>query len=241
MTITHEPGLVLLSITIAVLGTFTASVMTPNVRFLAPGRGGTRIAMASFTLGGSIWATQFVGLLAIQLPVNFAYNPALSGASAAIALFGTAIALFLLKPNNPKAKGRMPAALTILGLTIAATNGLGIAAAAGRNLHFSWFLASIFAVFSMYTALTVLWFLYRPRGVIVTFLGATAVGLLMAATHYLAIGSVQGLEEALLIAPPNTTGISERYLAWAATIMMYLLCSICLSVFLIMQFREDIE
>ncbi len=239
--ITHEPGLVLLSITIAVLGTFTASVMTPNIRFLAPGQGTMRIVMASLTLGGAVWATQFVGLLAIQVPVNFAYNPALSGASAAIALFGTAIALFLLKPNNPRAKGRMPVALAIFGLTILSTNALCIFAVAGRGVHFSWFLASICAVFSMYTALTVLWFLYRPRGVIVTFLGATAVGLLVAAVHYLAIAPVQGLEEALLLAPPNTTGISERYLAWAATIMIYLLCSICLSVFLIMQFREDIE
>ncbi len=68
--IAHDPSLVILSITIAILGTFTASVMTSNVGALSRGEGRMRIVMAALTLGGCIWAMNFVGLLSMEVPVN---------------------------------------------------------------------------------------------------------------------------------------------------------------------------
>ena len=76
---------------------------------------------------------------------------------------------------------------------------------------------------------------------ILTLLGAIALGVLLTSAHYLAVASVPGLEETLLSIPRSPVGISGRHLAWAATIMMYFVCSICLSVFVIAQFREDIR
>ena len=73
--IAHDPSLVILSITIAILGTFTASVMTSNVGALSRGEGRMRIVMASITLGGCIWAMNFVGLLSIEMPVNLTRDP----------------------------------------------------------------------------------------------------------------------------------------------------------------------
>jgi diguanylate cyclase len=238
--IAHDPSLVILSITIAILGTFTASVMTSNVTALSRGEGRVRIIMASITLGGCIWATNFVGLLSIQVPVNLTRDPWVLGISAAIAFLGTGIALFTLWPAGLTA-GRLPSAIMLLGLSIMATSYLSIAAIAGRQLELSLFLAAICAVFGTQTGLMLLVFLFLPRGVMLTLTGAIALGLLLAAGHYLAIASLPGLEERLLAIPRANTGISERHLAWAATIMMYFICSICLSVFVIAQFREDVR
>jgi NO-binding membrane sensor protein with MHYT domain len=238
--IAHDPSLVILSITIAILGTFTASVMTSNVEALSRGEGRMRIFMAALTLGGCIWAMNFVGLLAIDAPVNLTRDPVLLGTSAAVSFIGTAVALFLLWPKGMSA-ARLPPAIVLLGIAICATSYLGIAAVAGRGLELSWFLAAICAVFATQSGLMLLVFLFQPRGVILTLMGAIALGLLLTAAHYLAIASAPGLEDALLAIPRSHTGISERYLAWAATIMMYFLCSICLSVFVITQFREDIR
>ena len=238
--IAHDPSLVILSITIAILGTFTASVMTSNLGVLSRGEGRMRIVMASITLGGCIWAMNFVGLLSIEIPVDLTRDPVLLGGSAAVSFIGTAIALFMLWPNAMNA-ARLPFAIILLGIVISATSYLGIAAVAGRGIELSWFLASICAVFATQSGLMLLVFLFQPRGVILTLMGAVALGLLLTAAHYLAIASAPGLEEALLSIPRAHTGISVRHLAWAATIMMYFVCSICLSVFVIAQFREDVR
>ncbi|MGO8952679.1 MAG: MHYT domain-containing protein [Rhodomicrobium sp.] len=239
--IAHDPSLVILSVTIAILGAFTASVMTSNIGALPRNEGRMRIVMAALTLGGSIWVTDFVGLLSIEVPINFAYQPLLLGLSAAAAFTGTAAALFLLWRKREENSVRLPVAAAVLGVAIAAANYLGMGAIAGRGLELSWFLTSICAMFSVQAGLMVLWFLFRPRGVILSLAGAIALGLLLTSAHYLAIASSQNLDLTLLTVPRDTSGVSERYLAWAATIMMYLICSICLSVFVIMQFREEME
>jgi diguanylate cyclase len=239
--IAHDPSLVILSITIAILGVFTACVMTSNAGSLSLSEGRTRVIMAAVALGGAIWATNFVGLLAIEVPINLAYNPVPLGISALAALLGTAAALFLLPTKRPDAPGRLSLAALILGIATVATAYVGLVAIAGRGLQLSWFLALICIVFSVQTAGVLVMFLFWARGVILTLAGAVGLGLLLAAVHYLATASTLGLEETLLTVPPSTTSISGRYLAWAATIMTYLLCSICLSVFVITQFREQIE
>lgn len=239
--IAHNPSLVILSITIAILGVFTASVMTSNAGSLSVSESRARIIMAAAALGGAIWATNFVGLLAIEAPINLASNPVPLGISALAAVLGTVAALFLLPPKQPDAPGRLSFAALILGIAITATAYLGLAAIAGRGLQLSWFLSLVCIAFSVQTAGMLVMFLFRPRGVILTLTGAVALGLLLTAAHYLATASTLGLDETLLTVPPSTTAISGRYLAWAATIMTYLLCSICLSVFVISQFREEIE
>jgi NO-binding membrane sensor protein with MHYT domain len=214
--------------------------MTSNAGALPPSERRLRIIMAAVTLGGSIWAMHFVGLLSIETPVNFAYNPELTALSALIAFCGTGLTLYLLWPKSGT-RTRLPAAVAVLGITIAANHYCGIAAIAGRGLQLNWFLTLIGIAVAIQAALMVLSFLASQRGVILTLIGAIGLGLSLTATHYLAVASTLELEQTLLAIPQDPGRISERYLAWAATIMMYLICSICLSIFVIMQFREEME
>jgi diguanylate cyclase len=236
--IPHDPSLVILSITIAILGTFTASVMTSNAGALSRGEGRMRIFMAALTLSGCIWAMNLVGFLAIETPVNLERDPIMLGVSAAVCFLGTATALFMLWPHGLTAS-RLPIAIMLISIVITATTYLGIAAIVGRGIDLSWFLATMCAVSGAQTGIMLLAFLFLPRGVGLTLTGSIALGLLLTAAHYLAIASVPGLEEMLLSVPRSHSGISGRHLAWAATIMMYFVCSICLSIFVIAQFRED--
>jgi diguanylate cyclase len=237
--ITHDPSLVILSITIAMLGAFTACVMMSNLRALSSGERGVRIAMATVTLGGSLWAMHFVGLLSLDAPLNFALNPLLLAGSAAAAFLGAAAGLFLLGGSTRAYRARLPYAVGIFGAAVALMNYLGVAAVAGRSLNLSWFLTAVGVAVSIQAGYFTLWFLFRRRGVVVTLIGSVALGLCLSATHYLAVASAPGLDQTLLALPRYEAGISERYLAWSATIMMYLTCSICLCVFVIAQFRED--
>jgi NO-binding membrane sensor protein with MHYT domain len=239
--IAHDPKLVILSTTIAILGAFTAAVLTSNIAAHTGGEGRMRVLMAALSLGGSLWAISFVGLLAIDGPINLAYNPLLLAASALAAIAGCTVALFMLWPKENRTEARFPWAVAILGAGIAATNYCGIFAIAGSRLRFSWFLTLICVAVSMQAALIILWFLFKTRGIVATIFGTLVLGLSITATHYAAVASTSGLDETLFAIPPDTSGISGSFLAWAATIMMYLICSICLSVFVIMQFREEMR
>ncbi len=239
--VTFDPSLVILSATIAIVGAFTACVMTSGIMSLPNTEGRTRMVMAAFALGSSIWATHFVSALAIDAQLNWQRNPGLIAVSAAIALLGTGFAMFLIRSGDAKDPARVPVAIAILGLTIAATNYLGLGAVAGRGLRLSWFLTLIGIAISLQTAGILIWFLFRQRGVIITLLGTVGVGLAIAATPYVAVASAQDLAQTLasIHAPQNS--VAERYLAWSASIMMYLICSICLCVYVIMQFQEEAE
>jgi diguanylate cyclase len=239
--IAHDPKLVILSSTIVILGAFTASVLTSNIASYTGGEGRIRISMSALSLGGSLWAMQFVGLLAIEAPLNLSYNPVFLAASAVTAFAGSAAALFVVSPRQGGLAKRLPLAAAFFAGSLALTNYLGLFAIAGSGLRLSWFLALISIAISLQAAQFALWFLFKNRGVTTTLLGAVGLGLCLTAAHYAAIAPAAGLEEALRAVPPDTSGISTRFLAWAATIMMYLLCSICLSVFVIMQFREDMQ
>ena len=94
--IAHDPSLVILSATIAVLGAFTACVLTSNLGGLSRGERRGRLLMASISLGGALWAMQFVGLLALKVPVNIAQNFVLLAASGAGALAGATTSLLLV-------------------------------------------------------------------------------------------------------------------------------------------------
>jgi len=238
--IAHDPSLVILSTTIAILGCFTGCVLTSNLFLLTPGEVRLRLAMASLALGGSLWATSFVGLLALSAPLNWTYNPALLGFSVLTAFAGTVIALFTAG-GEQTGGGRMPIAVAVLGIAIAFTHYLGLLAIAGRGVHIIWFLAAIAVAVSLQVAAILLWFYFRPRGVVITLAGALGLGLGLSATHYLTVASAQSLELTLAAIPAATSELSARYLAWSATIMTYLVCSICLCIFVIMQFKEEMQ
>ncbi len=237
--IAHDPSLVILSTTIAILGAFTACVMMSDLAALGQGERLARLVMASASLGGSLWVMQFVGLLSLEAPLDFASNPVLLASSAVIAFAGVTASLLVVGRREDAGSKRRTIAVGIFGATIAATNYLGVAAIAGFALKLSWFLTLIGLAVSVQVAAIVLWFLFRRRGVALTLAGSAFLGLSLSASHYLAIASTQNLDKLLLAAPANDNAISERYLAWSATIMMYLICSVCLCIFFIGQFRDD--
>ena len=194
--IAHDPSLVILSTTIAILGAFTACVIMSGLGALSRGERRGRLIMTSVALSGSLWVMQFVGLLSLEAPLNFAYNPILLALSAAAAFVGTTTALYLVGGGGKGAySARLPITTAVFGATIAAMNYLGIAAIAGRGLTFSWFLALVSIGVSAQVAAMVLGFLFRRRGVLLTLAGSIFLGLCLAASHYLAIASTLNLEQ----------------------------------------------
>lgn len=237
LMIAHNPGLVLLSTTIAVLGAFTASITTSHMSRLRRSERLARFIMASFALGGALWAMQFVELLSLERPVNFQGSIALLVASAVIALSGAPASLFILGVSKERRRARKIYAVAILGLTIAATNFISIAIA-GASLNCSWFLGASAFAFSMLAAVIAIWLLYRGTSILSSSAASLFVGLCLSLSSYLAVGSLTDSGQPLEIPLNSELGAYQWHLAWAAAVMVYLMCSICLLIFFIGQFDD---
>ena len=92
----YNPLLVIAAVLVAVMASFTGLRLASGLSQLAPTRRKGQITMAAVALGGGIWSTHFVAMLALRLPVPVFYDALTTLASALIAILLTGAALLLL-------------------------------------------------------------------------------------------------------------------------------------------------
>src|SRR5712664_1725461 len=92
---THQPALVVFSIVIAILASYTALELAVS---MAVGQARYRlawIAAGAVAMGAGIWSMHFVAMLAFTLPgIQIAYQVPLLILSLSVAIGGSAVALF---------------------------------------------------------------------------------------------------------------------------------------------------
>jgi PAS domain S-box-containing protein len=122
----YNSALVVLSITVATLGSFVALDVAARIW---PARGWRRagwIAAAATAMGGGIFSMHFIAMLAFSLPVAVGYDVPLTLASFAFAIAVTAIAFFIVADG--KGWLRLLAGGSIMGLGVVAMHYTGMAA-----------------------------------------------------------------------------------------------------------------
>src|SRR5438105_645827 len=92
---TYSISLVVLSIVVAAVGAYAAVEIAQRVRATEGRRRERWVYSGAITLGLAIWSMQFVGMLALRLPVSIWYDPLFIVASAIAAVVGCAIAFFI--------------------------------------------------------------------------------------------------------------------------------------------------
>jgi PAS domain S-box-containing protein len=190
----HDPALVLLSVSLAVLAAFSAFEM---VRRLGHGpRGNQWRLLASVVLGIGVWAMHFVGMLALRIACGVSYDPLVTVLSVLPGIAAAAAALALVDP----APGKAP----LTGRRLLAS-GLIMAAGIG-GMHYSGmqalrltaqvryepqlFLLSLAAAAAL--AVSALWVRQRLAGKVskhASLGGAVILGGAVAAMHYIAMAA----------------------------------------------------
>ncbi|WP_332610879.1 MHYT domain-containing protein, partial [Achromobacter sp. ESBL13] len=94
---TYNPSLVLVSLGVAILASYTALGMANRVR-ASHGLPAARywLAGGAFAMGVGIWSMHFVGMLAFNLPIPMGYDLSLTVLSLAIAVGCSAFALWIV-------------------------------------------------------------------------------------------------------------------------------------------------
>ena len=127
MAVVWNAYLVVLSILVPMFGALSALSHSENMR-AASGRAAAWWMMAAaVTLGVSIWAMHFIGMLAFHIDVPLAYDIELTLLSIVPATGATLYAFHLLRGHEPGSM-RLAAAGSVMGLGVTAMHYTGMAA-----------------------------------------------------------------------------------------------------------------
>ena len=130
ITPTYDYLLVLASVLVSFMATFTGLTLTSGISALPENRRKMQIVMAALALGGGIWSMHFVAILAMRFPFSIDYDSLYTLGSALIAILMAGLALLIVH-FAPPTRGYRVAAGTILGNGIVAMHYVGMSAIRG--------------------------------------------------------------------------------------------------------------
>jgi len=187
---TYDASLVLLSVLIATLASYTALDLAGRVT-AARGRGRVAwLAGGAVSMGVAIWGMHFVGMLAWHLPVPAAYDVPLVVLSALVAIAASALALFVVSRRHLGLPSLGVAGLG-MGTAIAGMHYTGMAAVQARCvLNYDPVLFGASVVIAVTASCAALWLAFRfrsdesRRGHQYRAGAAVVMGLAIAGMHY---------------------------------------------------------
>ncbi len=186
----YDASLVLFSILVAVLASYTALDMAGRISTAARGRYARMwLAGGAAAMGLGIWSMHFVGMLAFRLPIPLGYDPAITGLSLLIAILASAFALHLVSQAQLP-HGRLALGALALGAAVACMHYTGMAALRMHpGIDYDPWLFLLSIVIAVGASGAALWIAFRlrrsmPRVHQIRFGAALVMGGAIAAMHY---------------------------------------------------------
>jgi NO-binding membrane sensor protein with MHYT domain len=176
-----------LSVLIAIQGSFVSLVLAREVGRFEGARRRLVLAMSAVTLGSSIWAMHFIGMLASHMPVDATYDLFLTLLSFLIAVLAVGIGygvMTVIRNGN----WRDVAAAIFTGGGIAGMHYVGMAAVTGPiEIGYQSFWVGISVLVGIVAAGISLHLAFGTKLQARAMLGAVAMGLAISGMHYSAM------------------------------------------------------
>ena len=227
----HDPWLVALSVTIAILGGYTGFSLAARVRG-APG-GGRRLLLASAAafLAVGIWTMHFIGVLAAPIPPDTVYLVLPTLISFLICALVVGISLFLVSIGEPTLS-RVASSAVLLGLGVVSMHYVGIHGLAGNfAIQHDWTMVLVSVAVAIATAYGGLRAFLAGQEGIPLIASSIAFGFAVAGMHYTAMYGMHfvPLTEAAHQHPGMGLAASQQILA----IIVAMLCFVIAAGFLL--------
>ncbi|MBU66888.1 MAG: hypothetical protein CL858_15760 [Cupriavidus sp.] len=197
MSPSYDAPLVLFSVLVAILASYTALDIAGRIATAARGRYARMwLAGGSIAMGFGIWSMHFVGMLAFRLPIPLGYDPAITGLSLLIAVLASAFALRLVSRDHLP-PGRLAMGALALGAAVASMHYTGMAAMRMRpGIDYDPLLFVVSIVVAVGASGAALWIAFRlrrsmPRVHQLRFGAAVVMGGAIAAMHYTGMAAAQ--------------------------------------------------
>ncbi|HKQ25593.1 MAG TPA: diguanylate cyclase [Burkholderiales bacterium] len=215
----YDPGLVVLSVLVAVIASYTALDLAGRVSAKSGASSRFWLLGGAFSMGTGIWAMHFVGMLAFHLPVPLAYDVPINALSWLIATAVSGVALYVVRRPAMTAQN-LSVGAALMGTGICAMHYTGMAAMRmtppivyDRAL----FIASV--IIAIVASLAALWMAFqlrqkRPGTAIMAKIGsALLMGFAIAGMHYTAMAAAEFAPDSICLAADSVASLSNQTLA----------------------------
>jgi len=189
-----NPGLVMLSIAIAIMAAFVALSLASRIAAAtSPWGRWAWTSAGAFSMGGGIWSMHFIGMLAFSLPCGESYNPLGTVLSMIPGVLASGVALRLISRACEPGLVRLSGGAVLMGAGIGAMHYSGMAAMQPQALlRYEPFLVAvsvIVAVALAFISLAIRFHMrrYRVSDTLATMVAAPVMGLAVAGMHYTAM------------------------------------------------------
>jgi NO-binding membrane sensor protein with MHYT domain len=219
MPVTHEPWLVVLSVLVAVQGSYVGLSLAVQVSEAVGGRRRVLLAGASISLAVAIWAMHFVAMLAARLPfpVDYLVFPTLLSFLVCVIVVGAAVLAVSVEPLTNK---RLFASAVFMGAGIVSMHYIGMTAlhASAHMTHQPLLVAASVVIAIVASGLALRLAAGRGRGPLVV--SAIALGLAISGMHYTAMAGLTLFPHAN---PPSTApALSTDLLAIVVAVVAFM-------------------
>jgi len=226
-----EHSLVLVSVLVAMLASYTALSMAASIT-ASRGRAAIRWMIGgALAMGTGIWSMHFIGMLAFRLPIPIGYDPGITLLSFLIPVAVSGIALWQVSRPQLPAR-RLAIGALLIGLGIAAMHYTGMAAMRMQPpLRYDPLLFALSIAIAVGAAGAALWIAFRLRTksphAWLTRTGAAAVmGIAIAGMHYVGMAAANFADGSICSAANK--GVSQDGLAILVSIATLALLSVAL-------------
>jgi len=192
----YHHWLVLLSLLVAILASYTAITLALRIRVAAPQLAPAWLIGGGVAMGIGIWSMHFVGMLALMLPIEITYNVGITLLSMGIAIGVSTFALHIAS-RIQVGRAALVSAGIAMGTGICAMHYVGMAAIEiTPAIHYDplWVAISFaIAIAASFAALGIAFSSPRPSGWrrYHRALGAMGMGLAIAGMHYAGMAAAQ--------------------------------------------------
>ncbi|KQN26004.1 hypothetical protein ASE86_07475 [Sphingomonas sp. Leaf33] len=229
VTGTHDAVLVMVSIAVAILASFTALSLAGRIRVARGRRRGLWLAAAAIALGGGIWSMHFVAMLAFVVPgMAMSYDVGLTLVSLGVAIGCTAAGFALVDWPQPT-KTEIGIAGLLIGSGTTAMHYIGMAAMRmPATIRYDPLWVGLSIAIALVAATAATWLASREQRIGRRILAAVVMGFAIAGMHF------AGMYAAVFTMAPGTdaahgaAGMDQSYIALgiSALTMLVLLMSL---------------
>lgn len=219
MTQHYHHGLVLISLVVAILASYTALNLALRIRQATGTTARAWLAGGGFAMGIGIWAMHFVGMLALSLPIPMIYDLSVTLSSLLIAVAVSTFALHIAT-RSYVARPRLFTAGIAMGIGICSMHYVGMNAieiTPAIQYDPLWVVASLaIAIAASFAALWLAFTVYedaRWRKYRI-FFGAVAMGFAITGMHYAGMAAAEFPSGAM---SAGTAMVDRAWLAGAVT------------------------
>lgn len=189
MEVTYSPLLILLSIAVAVFSSYVALNLAYSVTQAKGFAQTVWLGCGALAMGVGIWSMHFVGMLAFEMPgMEMAYDVPLMALSVAVAIIGSAVALFVVSRPTVRTESEVLSgvamAAAISGMHYIGMYSMRMSASIRWNVS----LVVLSIVIALAASFGALWILIRlrnkPDRVLLFALASVLMGFAISGMHY---------------------------------------------------------